>query len=130
MAPGGLAGLRRVSHYEEEWLVAVGFHFEDGILLVEVDPEYDDVAITLTPTGPVTLAYWPDARCVDATRASLYAGLAGAGSIWRWALRNQQGYTDAFQIELVTETVTTTLQYLAIASRLEVRTVDETPGTA
>lgn len=57
------------------------------------------------------------------TSAPLYMGLQGAGSTWRWLLRNQQGYTDAFQIELGDAGEETTLQYLAIASKLEVRLV-------
>jgi len=55
------------------------------------------------------------------------AGLLGRDSAWRWVLRNQQGYQDAFQIELSTPSSTTTLQYLAMASRLYVRHVHDVP---
>jgi hypothetical protein len=131
MAPGGLAGLRAVRHHEDReagWLVAVEHLFDEGVLLVEVNPDYDDVHVSLTPEGPIGLTYWPDTRCLDVTSTPLYAGLRGSGSTWRWLLRNQQGYTDAFQIELEPEGEPVTLQYLGIASMLKVRHVIPLPG--
>jgi hypothetical protein len=132
MTPGGLAGLRAVRHHEDreaEWLVAVELQFDEGVLLVEVNPDHDDVHVSLTPPeGPIALTYWPDTRCTDVTSTPPYAGLAGSGSTWRWLLRNQQGYTDAFQIELEPEGEPITLQYLGIASVLKVRHVIAVPG--
>lgn len=64
MEPGGLSGLRAVRHHEDGWLVAVELQFDEGALLVEVNPDYDDVHVSLTPDAPVALAYWPDARRV------------------------------------------------------------------
>jgi len=129
--PSALTGLRSVCHYElrrPRRLVAVGLEFDEGELLVEVDPDLDEVALSFGVglTGPVP-SHWPEATRRPVTDAAGYRDLRGLDSAWRWVLWNQQGYCDAFQIELGPAGATTTLQYLAVAGALECRRV--VPGS-
>jgi hypothetical protein len=120
--PFALSRLTEANHLlsaEGGWLVAVQFRFEEGYFGVEVDPGHDEVELSFDPSSRPTLRYWRDAVRRDA--AGFYAGVLGQSSTWRWLLCNQQGYRDGFQIEFGPAQSTTTLQYLAIASRLQPR---------
>jgi hypothetical protein len=111
---------------DPSWLVAVQFRFNEGYLHVEVDPTNDSVDVCFDPRTRPPLDHW-GSDAVPSRTSQRYAGLLGRKSAWRWLLRNQQGYEDAFQIELSTPSSTTTLQYLAIASRLHLRRVEDVP---
>jgi hypothetical protein len=124
--PTCLSDLHSVWHHVEpdHGLVAVEFEFGEGVLLVEVDPGFDEVELPfgIGLTAPVP-RHWPDATRESVTGTTAYRELRGLDSTWRWVLWNQRGYSDAFQIELGPAGATTTLQYLAIASKLERRVV-------
>ncbi|WP_238005556.1 DUF6334 family protein [Dactylosporangium sp. AC04546] len=111
---------------DPSWLVVVQFRFDEGYLHVEVDPDDDTVEVSFDPRQRPPLRYWVSDSVPTQTDRH-YAGLLGMTSAWRWVLRNQQGYEDAFQIELSTPSSTTTLQYLAMASRLHLRHVNDAP---
>ncbi|MFC4044543.1 DUF6334 family protein [Dactylosporangium siamense] len=123
----GLVEVVHLAHAEDPaWLVAVQFRFDQGYLHVEVDPDDDTVEVSFDPRQRPPLRHWaPDA--VPTQTNQHLAGLIGSTSAWWWVLRNQQGYEDAFQIELSTPSSTTTLQYLAMASRLHLRHVHDAP---
>jgi hypothetical protein len=111
---------------DASWLVAVQFRFDEGYLHVEVDPDHDTVEVTFDPRQRPPLRHWmSDSAAIQTDQHS--ASLLGMTSAWRWLLRNQQGYEDAFQIELSTPSSTATLQYLAMASRLHLRRVSDAP---
>ena len=124
--PFALSSLGDVVHAtyvgDSDWLVAVQFHFEEGYLSVEVDPDDDTVDVSFDALWPPPLRHWSTDSARHTASAS-YADVLGLSSSWRWVLRNQQGYQDAFQIELGPSTSTVTLQYLAMASHLEFRRV-------
>jgi hypothetical protein len=128
--PSVLTGLAEVVHLahmdDPSWLVAVQFRFHEGYLQVEADPDDDTVEISFDPQQRPQLHHWVS-DSVPTQVDQHYAGLLGMACAWRWVLRNQQGYEDAFQIELGTPSSTTTLQYLAMASRLHVRHVKDVP---
>jgi len=128
--PSVLTDLAEVVHLayvdDPSWLVAVQFRFEEGYLHVEVDPDDDTVEVSFDPRRRRPLRHWVS-DSVPAKTDQHYAGLLGMTSAWRWVLRNQQGYEDAFQIELSSPSSTTTLQYLAMASRLHLRRVNDAP---
>jgi hypothetical protein len=111
---------------DASWLVAVQFRFDEGYLHVEVDPDDDTVEVSFDPQQRPPLRRWVS-DSLPAPTDQHYAGLLGRTSAWRWVLRNQQGYEDAFQIELSTPSSTTTLQYIAMASRLHLRHVNDAP---
>ena len=126
-----LTGLAEVVHvtYREEpsWLVAVRFRFDEGYLQVEVDPDDDTVDVSFDGQHWPPLRHWA-ADSVSRQVNQSYAGLVGQSSCSWWVLRNQQQYEDGFQIELgASASVTTTFQYLALASRLSVRQVGDAP---
>ncbi|MFC6023701.1 DUF6334 family protein [Plantactinospora solaniradicis] len=127
-APSILTNLAEVVHvaYNDDpsWLVAVQFRFDEGYLHVEVDPDDDTVEVSFDPRQRPQLRHWMS-DSVPIQMNQYYAGLLSMTSVWRWVLRNQQGYEDAFQIELSTSSSTTTLQYLAVASRLHLRHVND-----
>lgn len=129
-APSVLTDLAEIVHLahldDPSWLVAVQFRFGEGYLQVEVDPDDDTVAVSFDPRHRPPLRHWA-AESVPSRMNRHYADLIGRTSAWRWVLRSQQQYEDAFQIELSTPSSTTTLQYLAAASRLDVRHVNHAP---
>ncbi|XVU30295.1 DUF6334 family protein [Actinoplanes sp. CA-054009] len=105
---------------DPSWLVAIQFRFTEGFLQVEVNPADDTVEVFLDPSHRPSLRHWAS----ESTSVSMngrYAELLGTNSAWWWLLRNQQQYEDGFQIEFGPESSTTTLQYLATASRLHLR---------
>jgi Family of unknown function (DUF6334) len=123
----GLAEIVNVTYPgDPSWLVAVQFRFDEGYLQIEVDPDDDTVEVSFDPRHRPPLRHWASAS-VPSRMSQQYAGLLGSTSTWRWVLRNQQQYQDAFQIELSTPSSTRTLQYLATASRLDLRHVNHTP---
>ncbi|GLW34690.1 DUF6334 family protein [Actinoplanes regularis] len=129
--PSALTDLAEIVHmaYLEDpsWLVAVQFRFDQGYLQVEVDPDDDTVEVTFDPRHRPPLCHWAS-ESMPSQMNQRYADLLGRDSVWWWVLRNQQQYEDAFQIELSTPSSTTTLQYLAMASRLHLRQVNPTPA--
>ncbi|MBL7252774.1 hypothetical protein JKJ07_00445 [Actinoplanes sp. LDG1-01] len=109
------------------WLLAVQFGFAEGCLQIEVDPGTDTIEVSFDPSRPPPLRHWGSA-VMPRQMNQHYGGLVGQDASWWWILRNQQQYEDAFQIELSTSaSMTTTLQYLAMASRLYLRHVKEAP---
>jgi Family of unknown function (DUF6334) len=85
-------------------------------LSVEANPA-DTVEVSFDPLKAPPLRHWVD----DSTHHSAneyYSDVLGMTSAWRWMLRNQQGYYDAFQLELGPATSTVTFQYLVSASVL------------
>jgi hypothetical protein len=122
--PFALSRLAEAHHLlvtERQWLVAVQFRFDEGFLGIEVDPKHDEVDLTFDASRCPAPRHWKEATRHDA--AGVYADVMGLSSAWRWLLRNQQGYRDGFQIEFGPAESTITVQYLAIASRLEPRRV-------
>ena len=118
-----LTELADVVHYidpETGDLPAVEFRFAEGHLLVEVDPNLDEVELAFTWFRPETLSHWPEATPKSMIDAPPYLGMQGCSSAWRWVLQNQRGYDDAFQIELLSDDATTTVQLVAAASCLQV----------
>jgi hypothetical protein len=127
-APSALTDLAEIMHLtfseDPSWLVAVQFQFSEGFLQVEVNPDDDTVDLSFDASRRPPLRYW----ALGSTSISMngrYANLLGSNCSWWWLLRNQQQYEDAFQIELVPTSSTTTFQYLAMASRLNLRHVTE-----
>jgi hypothetical protein len=125
-----LTELSRVTEYmyaeagvvDDRWLVAVALHFAEGTLVIEVDPNSDEVAMALVAF--VVLEHWSDAAIArDATQQPAWASHIGAHCLWRWTLTNQQGYTDGAQIELELGQSTITVQWVAAASKLHVAPV-------
>src|SRR5690349_8742518 len=107
-----LTGLEDVVHYvdpESGDLPAVEFRFAEGHLLVEVDPNLDEVELSFSWFRPEVLTHWPEASQKSMIDAYPYLGVRGCSSAWRWVLQNQRGYADAFQIELLSEGATTTI---------------------
>jgi hypothetical protein len=121
--PSILTELEDVVYYvdpETGDLPAVEFRFAEGHLLVEVDPNLDEVELSFTWFRPETLTHWAEANPRSMIDAPPYVGVRGCSSAWRWVLQNQQGYDDAFQIELLSDDATTTVQLVAVASCLRV----------
>jgi hypothetical protein len=125
-----LTELTRVTEYtyaeagvvDDRWLVAVALHFAEGTLVIEVDPNSDEVTMRLVEV--VALDHWSDAAIArDATQQPAWASHIDAHCLWRWTLTNQQGYTDGAQIELELGQSTITVQWVAGASRLQVARV-------
>ena len=81
--------------------------------------------LSFAESAPSPLRHWDEVVRRDA--ADIYADVVGLSSDWRWLLVNQQGYHDAFQIEFGPADSTVTVQYLAAASRLELRRVTAVP---
>jgi hypothetical protein len=122
-----LAEVVLLAHMDDpSWLVAVQFRFHEGYLQVEVDPDGDTVGISFDPQQRPRPHHWAS-DSVPVRTDQYHAALLGMDSAWRWVLRNQQGYQDGFQIELATPSSRTTLQYLAMASRLHVAHVRDVP---
>ncbi|MFI5897067.1 DUF6334 family protein [Actinoplanes sp. NPDC051513] len=122
-----LAEIVHVTYLDDPpWLVSVQFRFDEGYLQVEVDPDDDTVEVPFDPRHRPPLHHWAS-RSVPRQMNQRYADLLGRTSAWRWLLRNQQQYEDGFQIELSTPSSTTALQYLAMASRLDLRHVNHAP---
>lgn len=116
-----LAEVHHVLYDDGGWLVAVEFRFDEGYFAVEVDPDHDEVEVSFDESAPSPLRHWDEVVRRDA--ADIYADVVGLTSTWRWLLVNQQGYHDGFQIEFGPADSTVTVQYLAAASRLELRRV-------
>ena len=129
-APSGLTDLTEIVHVttadDPAGLVAVQFRFEEGYLQIEVDPDDDTVEFSFDPRQRPALHHWAPQSTPNPMNQH-YAHLLGSNSAWRWVLRNQQNHEDAFQIELSTPSATTTLQYLAMASQLQLHHVTEAP---
>ncbi len=104
--------------------MAVQFRFTEGYLQVEVDPDDDTVEVSFDPLHRPPLRHWAT-DSVSHQVNEPYAALLGRDCAWWWVLRNQQQYEDAFQIELGASPSTMTLQYLAMASRLHLRHVND-----
>jgi hypothetical protein len=120
-----LAEIVHVTYLEDPtWLVAVQFRFDEGYLQVEVHPDDDTVGVSFATLHRPPLRHWAS-DSMSSQMNQLYAGLLGRNSAWWWVLRNQQRYEDAFQIELGAPPSTVTLQYLAMASRLHLRHVND-----
>jgi hypothetical protein len=122
--PFALSRLAEVSHVLDDevgWLVGVQFRFDEGFFGIEVDPDHDEVDLSFDASRPTALRHWDRVARRDA--ADVYADVLGLSSAWRWLLYNQQGYRDGFQIEFGPAEATITVQYIAVASRLEVRRV-------
>jgi hypothetical protein len=121
-----LTELEDVVHYidpDSGALPAMEFRFAEGHLLVQVDPGLDEVELSFTWFRPEMLTHWPEARPKSMIDEPPYEGLRGCSSAWRWVLQNQRGFDDGFQIELLAEGATTTIQVLAAASCLQVQLV-------
>jgi hypothetical protein len=125
-----LTNLARVEEYRYVWgddaayarrnsLAAVALHFDEGVLLIEVNGEFDEADMTLGRVANLRHCEAADCRVEDVTASSQWAALVGANSSWRWSMLNQQGYTDGAQIELTSkERLDTTFQWIAQASAL------------
>jgi hypothetical protein len=86
----------RAAHGEADphWLAAVALHFAEGVLVIEAEPDTDEVAMRLAPA--VNLAHWAGTSAVeDVSARAGWSGLLGASCGWRWHLTNQQGYASA-----------------------------------
>jgi hypothetical protein len=126
--PFALSRLAEAMHVVDEdggWLVGVRFRFDEGFFGIEVDPDHDEVNLSFDESRPAALRLWDGVVRRDA--AEVYADILGLSSAWRWLLRNQQGYCDGFQIEFGPASSTITVQYIAAASRLDVRRVRSVP---
>ncbi len=121
-----MTGLAEIVHVTRSgdlsWLVAVQFRFDEGYLQAEVNPDDDTVEVSFDPLDRPPLRHWGP-ESIPRRMNQQYPGLLGTSAAWWWVLRNQQQYQDAFQIELGPSLSTTTLQYLAMASRLHQRSV-------
>jgi len=104
---------------DPRWVVAVALHFAEGVLVIEAEPDTDQVEMRLQPDAE--LKYWAgESATADASQRAVWSGLLGADCGWRWQLTNQQGYTDGAQVELATgRDRTTTLQWVCVASALK-----------
>lgn len=128
--PFALSSLSEVVHVmtvsAPGWLVAVQFRFDEGYLSVEANPADDTIEVSLDPLNSPSLRHW----ATDSTAHSAneyYSDVLGMTSTWRWVLRNQRGYQDAFQLELGPAASTVTFQYLVSASRILPRRVINMP---
>jgi hypothetical protein len=75
-----------------QMLFAVALHFNEGVLVIEVDPDDDTVSMRLSPV--VDLVHWPHAVATDRSVERSWPLRLGANCRWRWLLMNQQGYQD------------------------------------
>jgi hypothetical protein len=120
-----LTGLRRVvahrlvfSDGSLPMCVAYSLRFREAVLLIEVDPDTDSIVLTVG-SGPELQFTDGDLPVpLDLTTEAPWATVRGALAGWRWLLTNQQGFTDGFQLELVTDGGSTTFQWMAEASQL------------
>jgi hypothetical protein len=110
-------------------LVAIEFHFVQGFVLVQPDPDTDEV---IAGFNDVAIdAEVGEVSWLDVSTSAIYRDVIGSDALWRWFLVNQQGYRDGFQIELEQRdadnktTSTATFQYLVVASELYVRRVTQ-----
>ncbi|GIJ45953.1 hypothetical protein Val02_28390 [Virgisporangium aliadipatigenens] len=101
-------------------VAGIRLRFAHGAWLVGVDSDDDTVTLQkVEGTAPA------GATVVDAGGLLPWAAALGKHVQWRWVLENQQGYTDALQIEF-TDRVrvgSVTIQVLAIGSALRVHAV-------
>jgi hypothetical protein len=102
--------------YENTLIAAVALDFDQGKLVVEVNPDDDTVAIRLSQN--VELLHWADAIAYERTDESPWSSRLGANCVWRWLLTNQQGYQDGAQVELSRDGQYFVVQWIAQASSL------------
>jgi hypothetical protein len=106
-------------------IIEVSFMFDEAILRIIVDPDDDTVHLFLDEAGT--------GEIVTTTRISsfddLIPSLLSKSFLWVWELTNQQGYRDGIQFEFALREAgtrsTVTVQFIAIASSLEVYAVNK-----
>jgi hypothetical protein len=97
-------------------LVAVALHFNEGVLVIEVDPEDDTVDIRLG--SEADLLHSPGTTESDRSFEPQWSPLLGFNCAWRWVFTNQQGYRDGAQVELSHDGQHFGFQWIAAASSL------------
>jgi hypothetical protein len=104
-------------------ITKIFLEFEGKILVVGVNDEDDSISLTLTKHQDA-LEY----SIVKGTQFEMLMNSIRFRRIqWVWELINQQGYFDGIQFEFVKEDCISdavTVQFLAIASTIEVRVVE------
>lgn len=130
--PQLLTALAKVHHHvwaDGGELVGVEFEFAEGVVLVQIELDTDEVLVSfldeLTVRCALNVSEVDEVMRVDVSDRPVYQRLIGSDSCWRWSLVNQQGYQDAVQIEFRVQDATdaVSLQYLAIAGLLRVRSL-------
>jgi hypothetical protein len=109
--------------YDPEYpreIAAIRLIFERGDWLAVAEP--DDDTVELTRTTDDELAKW---RVADASTVFPWAAVLHKRIAWVWVLENQQGYTDAVQLEFAgpVNGGEVTIQVLAVNAQLRVRAV-------
>jgi len=91
--------------------------FAGGVLLVGVHADDDTIRLG---RGRSEL---PDR--IDVSGWDPWQRALGASAIWAWQLRNQQGYSDALQVEFALDEAFTTVQLVCQASAIQTLAVEE-----
>jgi hypothetical protein len=109
-------------------LSEVHFVFGEGRLVLQVQADSDEVDVRFGDVDALDVTEADRPRPHSVLGQGPYGGLERAHSPWRWRLMNQQGYADGFQIELEVDQVARALQYVVLASSLDLREVTSTRG--
>jgi hypothetical protein len=117
-----LSGLRRVVAYDlvyddgsSPMRIAYSLRFEEAVLLIEADPEFDSLEVTVGPC--------PELR--PQADQPPWRELLGRDLGFRWVLTNQNEYSDGLQLEFQTPTGTSTVvQWMTWASELQIVVFD------
>jgi len=96
-----------LSELKAGWVDAIRFDFQNGSLVVGLDPEDDTITWDTTSIVGMTSSA-PDA----------WADIVGHKVRWLWELTNHRGYRDGLQIEFYTGRETIDVQLMVEASRL------------
>ena len=126
MELGKIAEVKGLFHKElPRELAAVDFEFERGHLLISVD-ENDDSIVLTTYTGNFPLNI-DEYHIRPFLKDDMMQEIKEKRIQWIWELTNQQGYTDGIQLEFThsRQERLLTIQFIAIASRLEQRIVEK-----
>lgn len=89
-------------------------------LFIAVDKEYDEIILKINTVSQLKIQdeYHKIIDIKDSSE-NILCNLLNKKISWIWTLNNNQGYDDAFQLEVYLNEVREKYQFLAIASKLE-----------
>ncbi|MEO8528322.1 MAG: DUF6334 family protein [Pseudolysinimonas sp.] len=104
-----------VDEFNKDWIDSISFQFENGVLDLSVDLEYD------------TIRWAVQAQVVGESGSSgpFWSSLLSSKPAWIWLLENQRGYLDGIQIEFWLGNQRTLLQIAAETAQLKIYRLEQ-----
>lgn len=84
-------------------------------ILIEVNNEFDDLNVIIVDHIQIK-----DTKFSQMTESPLFEKLIDQRVQWTWLMTNNRGYKDGFQIELSKDNNQTFVQFVAMASKIEI----------